>query len=139
MVCVKHIDKSLSEQHGTAVINLAGLTNALKVVGKKKEEVKVVTVGAGAAGIAIVKMLLTYAEHPAVQAMCTSMYDMIFFEESSQEIYRQFDELRQERTTIFVSHRLSSATVASKIIVLEHGRLVLEKLKSKGYKTVQYS
>ena len=38
----------------------------------------------------IVKMLLTYAEHPAVQAMCMSMYDMIFFEESSQEVYRQF-------------------------------------------------
>jgi len=46
------------DQHGTAVIVLAGLTNALKVVGKKKEDVKVVTVGAGAAGIAIVKMLL---------------------------------------------------------------------------------
>ena len=46
------------DQHGTAVIVLAGLTNALKVVGKKKEAVKVVTVGAGAAGIAIVKMLL---------------------------------------------------------------------------------
>ena len=38
----------------------------------------------------IVKMLLMYAKHPAVQAMCTSMYDMIFFEESSQEVYRQF-------------------------------------------------
>ena len=47
------------DQHGTAVIVLAGLTNALKVVGKKKEEVKIVTVGAGAAGIAIVKMLLS--------------------------------------------------------------------------------
>ena len=46
------------DQHGTAVIVLAGLTNALKVVGKKKEDVKIVTVGAGAAGIAIVKMLL---------------------------------------------------------------------------------
>ena len=46
------------DQHGTAVIVLAGLLNALKVVGKKKEEVKIVTVGAGAAGIAIVKMLL---------------------------------------------------------------------------------
>ena len=46
-------------KHGTAVIVLAGLTNALKVVGKKKEEVKVVTVGAGAAGIAVVKMLLS--------------------------------------------------------------------------------
>ena len=38
------------DQHGTAIITLAGLTNALKVVGKKKEEVKVVTSGAGAAG-----------------------------------------------------------------------------------------
>ena len=47
------------DQHGTAVIVLAGLTNALKVVGKKKEDVKVVTVGAGAAGIAVVKILLS--------------------------------------------------------------------------------
>ena len=46
------------DQHGTAVVVLAGLINALKVVGKKKESVKIVTVGAGAAGIAIVKMLL---------------------------------------------------------------------------------
>lgn len=47
------------DQHGTAVVVLAGLLNALKVVGKEKENVKVVTVGAGAAGIAIVKMLLS--------------------------------------------------------------------------------
>ena len=47
------------DQHGTAVIVLAGLHNALKVVGKRKEDVKIVTVGAGAAGIAIVKMLLS--------------------------------------------------------------------------------
>jgi len=46
------------DQHGTAVITLAGLTNALKVVGKRKEEVKVVTSGAGAAAISIVKLLL---------------------------------------------------------------------------------
>ena len=46
------------DQHGTAVVVLAGLTNALKVVGKKKEETKIVTVGAGAAGISIVKLLL---------------------------------------------------------------------------------
>ena len=47
------------DQHGTAVITLAGLTNALKVVGKTKEEVKIVTSGAGAAAIAIVKLLLS--------------------------------------------------------------------------------
>ena len=47
------------DQHGTAVITLAGLLNAMKVVGKKKEEVKIVTSGAGAAAIAIVKLLLS--------------------------------------------------------------------------------
>ena len=47
------------DQHGTAVITLAGLTNALKVVGKKKEDVRIVTSGAGAAAIAIVKLLLS--------------------------------------------------------------------------------
>ena len=47
------------DQHGTAVITLAGLTNALKVVGKKKEDVRIVTSGAGAAAVAIVKLLLS--------------------------------------------------------------------------------
>lgn len=47
------------DQHGTAVITLAGLTNALKVVGKTKEEVRIVTSGAGAAAVAIVKLLLS--------------------------------------------------------------------------------
>ena len=47
------------DQHGTAVITLAGLTNALKVVNKKKEDVKVVTSGAGVAAISIVKLLLS--------------------------------------------------------------------------------
>lgn len=47
------------DQHGTAVITLAGLINALKVVGKKKEDVKIVTSGAGAAAIAITRLLLS--------------------------------------------------------------------------------
>ena len=47
------------DQHGTAVITLAGLTNALKVVGKRREDVKIVTSGAGAAAIAIVRLLLS--------------------------------------------------------------------------------
>ena len=45
---------------------------------------------------------------------------------AEQEIFNQFDRLRQDKTTIFVSHRLSSATVASKIAVLEYGRLIEE-------------
>lgn len=47
------------DQHGTAVVTLAGLINALKLTGKKIEEVKIVTSGAGAAGIAIIKLLLS--------------------------------------------------------------------------------
>ena len=47
------------DQHGTAIITLAGLTNALKVVGKKKEKVKVVVNGAGAAAISITRLLQT--------------------------------------------------------------------------------
>ncbi|MCD8022256.1 MAG: NAD-dependent malic enzyme [Lachnospiraceae bacterium] len=46
------------DQHGTAVITLAGLINALKVVGKKIEDVKIVTSGAGAAGIALIRLLI---------------------------------------------------------------------------------
>ena len=45
---------------------------------------------------------------------------------AEQEIYNQFDRLRQDKTTIFVSHRLSSATVASKIVVLEYGEIIEE-------------
>ncbi|MEA4966065.1 MAG: malic enzyme-like NAD(P)-binding protein [Oscillospiraceae bacterium] len=48
------------DQHGTAAITLAGLMNALKVVGKKIEDIKIVTSGAGAAGIAIIKLLISY-------------------------------------------------------------------------------
>ena len=47
------------DQHGTAIITLAGLTNALKVVGKKKEDVRIVINGAGAAAISIARLLLT--------------------------------------------------------------------------------
>jgi malate dehydrogenase (oxaloacetate-decarboxylating) len=48
------------DQHGTAIVVLAGIINALKVTGKNKEEVKIVVNGAGSAGIAITKLLLTY-------------------------------------------------------------------------------
>ena len=45
---------------------------------------------------------------------------------AEQEIFRRFDELRGDKTTLFVSHRLSSATVASKIVVLEDGCVIEE-------------
>jgi malate dehydrogenase (oxaloacetate-decarboxylating) len=50
------------DQHGTAVVTLAGLINAMKVTGRKLEDAKIVVVGAGAAGTAIIKLLHTYAK-----------------------------------------------------------------------------
>ena len=58
------------DQHGTAVVTLAGLVNALKVVGKNIQEIKVVINGAGAAGIAIVKLLMARGLHHVL--MCDS-------------------------------------------------------------------
>ncbi|MBQ8063207.1 MAG: NAD-dependent malic enzyme [Clostridia bacterium] len=56
------------DQHGTAVITLAGLINALKLVGKNIEDIKIVTSGAGSAAIAIVKLLMSYGAKNVV--MC---------------------------------------------------------------------
>ncbi len=58
------------DQHGTAIVVLAGLINALKVTGKKKEECKVVINGAGAAGVAITKLLMNYGFKNCI--MCNS-------------------------------------------------------------------
>ena len=54
------------DQHGTAVVVLAALTNALKLVNKRMEDIRVVTCGAGAAGIAIIKLLLARGLHDVV-------------------------------------------------------------------------
>ena len=58
------------DQHGTAIVTVAGLLNALKLAGKSLSEVKIVTNGAGAAGIAITKLLLTYGVRDII--MCDS-------------------------------------------------------------------
>ena len=60
------------DQHGTAVVVLAGMINALKVVGKKFEDVRVVMNGAGAAGIAVTKLLLCYGIRGENVIMCDS-------------------------------------------------------------------
>lgn len=58
------------DQHGTAIVVLSGIINALKVTGKKKEDCKIVVNGAGAAGVAITKLLLTYGFKHII--MCNS-------------------------------------------------------------------
>lgn len=58
------------DQHGTAIVVLAGIINSLKIIGKKKEDCRVVVSGAGAAGVAITKLLLTYGFKHII--MCNS-------------------------------------------------------------------
>lgn len=58
------------DQHGTAVICLAALINALQISGKKIEQVKVVVVGAGAAGIACMKLIQVYGANPKNCFVC---------------------------------------------------------------------
>lgn len=59
------------DQHGTAIVVLAGIINALKVTGKEKENCRVVVNGAGSAGVAITKLLLTYGFKNVI--MCDRM------------------------------------------------------------------
>ena len=59
-VCQNNEDDNYYLSHGTAIVVLAGIINALKVTGKKKEDCKIVVNGAGSAGVAITKLLLTY-------------------------------------------------------------------------------
>ena len=61
------------DQHGTAIVTLAGLINAMKVVGKKLEDTKIVVIGAGAAGTAIIKLLHLYAKPQIVAVDSTGI------------------------------------------------------------------
>lgn len=73
------------DQHGTAVVVLAGLINALKVRGSKKDEVKVVFSGAGAAGTAITELLLEYG------------FKNIIVVDSKGALYKGRDEMNEEK------------------------------------------
>ena len=93
------------DQHGTAIITLAGLTNALKVVGKKKEDVKVVTSGAGAAAVSIVKLLLSAG------------YKNIIMTDRKGAIYEGREDLnwiKQEMATL-TNHGMEKGTLADVI------------------------
>ena len=70
------------DQHGTAVVTLAGLLNALKIVGKNIEDIKVVTSGAGAAGTAIIKLLM--AKDPIIFAQANPIPEIWPIERATQ-------------------------------------------------------
>jgi len=79
------------DQHGTAIVVLAGIINALKVTGKNKEECKVVVNGAGSAGIAISKLLLSYGFKDLILCdrvgiLSTNTKDLNWMQESMMEV-----------------------------------------------------
>ncbi|OHT16955.1 putative NAD-dependent malic enzyme 4 [Tritrichomonas foetus] len=78
------------DQHGTAIVTLAALTNALRVVNKKMEDITVVTSGAGAAGIAIIKLLIARGLNPA----------KVIMTDRNGAIYEGRDNLNEEKIEI---------------------------------------
>ena len=60
------------DQHGTAIIVLSGLMNALKIVNKKVEDLKIIVNGAGSAGTSITKLLLSYGAKTIIAVPCWS-------------------------------------------------------------------
>jgi malate dehydrogenase (oxaloacetate-decarboxylating) len=80
------------DQHGTAIVTLAGLVNALKVVGKRMEDIKAVVNGAGAAGIAIVKLLRARGLRNVI--LCDSKGTL--YEGRPEGMNRYKDEIAQE-------------------------------------------
>lgn len=86
-----HIPVFHDDQHGTAIVVLAGIINALKVTGKKKEDCRVVVNGAGSAGIAISKLLLTYG-FPSLTLcdkagiLCKGMEGLNWMQEQMMEV-----------------------------------------------------
>ena len=95
------------DQHGTAVITLAGLTNALKVVGKRKEDVRVVTSGAGAAATAIVKLLLSYGVKDVI--MCDRKGAI--YEGRPEGMNPAKDEMAKITASRFMVRTISAVTV----------------------------
>lgn len=78
------------DQHGTAIVTLAGLINALKLTHRKLEDVRIVVSGVGAAGVAITKLLITYGANP----------EHILLVDSRGVIYKGRDELNDVKKTL---------------------------------------
>lgn len=101
------------DQHGTAIVVMAGLINALKILNKKFEEIKVVTNGAGAAGIAIIKLLMSMGVKNVL--MCDSKG--IIYEGRPIGINKYKDEIARVTNRDFVKGSLADAMVDADVFI----------------------
>ena len=89
-----HIPIWHDDQQGTAAVTLAGLINAIKVVNKKKEDVKIAMIGAGAANIATLRMMLVYGFLPE-NVMLTDIYGIVEKNRKDFEKHFPYESLRK--------------------------------------------
>lgn len=101
------------DQHGTAVVTMAGLINALKVVNKKLSEVKIVVNGAGAAGMAIVKLLMSVGLENVI--MCDTKGTI--YEGRTQGMNTYKDEIAKKTNRGFVKGNLADALKGADVFV----------------------
>ena len=100
------------DQHGTAIVVYAALTNALKVVGKKVDEIKVVTSGAGAAGTAIVKFLISAGVKNII--MC-DRYGVIY--KGRPGLNRAKEEIAEHTNPEMITGRMEQAIVGADVFI----------------------
>lgn len=108
-----HIPVFHDDQHGTAIVTMAGLINALKVVGKKLEAIKVVTNGAGAAGVAIIKLLLSMGVNDVI--MCDRQG--IIYEGRPEGMNKSKDEIAKVTNRQLLKGTLADALVGADVFI----------------------
>lgn len=101
------------DQHGTAVVTMAGLINALKVVGKKLDEVKIVVNGAGAAGMAIVKLLMSVGLRNVI--MCDTKGTI--YEGRTEGMNKYKEEIAQKTNRELLNGTLANALQGADVFV----------------------
>jgi len=104
------------DQHGTAIVVLAGLINSLKVAGKRKEDVKIVVSGAGAAAIAVTKLLLSYGFNGDNICLCDTK-GIIYSGRSDLEGNKSKIEIASLTNTKKIKGELKDAIVGADIFI----------------------
>lgn len=101
------------DQHGTAIVTMAGLLNALKIVGKNLQDVKIVTSGAGAAGMAIIKLLMSMGLQNVI--MCDSKGTIYAGRPSGMNKYK--DEIAQKTNREMIKGDLAQALQGADVFI----------------------